>query len=420
MANIKKMRKRDVLIFVVAIAAVALVVFGTTMAVEHFSKRTSRDSRPIDPDATTSTPETEPEVTTPDTEPEPLAVTTTPTTTTEAETTEATTTSESEAPEPTTVPTTTTEATTTTTVKAEALTMPEDTGKPEAAKTEEEILEELEELADSYAANGYNNNIKNIVLIGVDRDELGEHDYFRTGGQSDTVMVLSFNLKTKEYWFVSVNRDLALPIENYSAIGESYGFVEEQLALANAYGDGSRLSGKNVVKALDFLFGDQLPFLGFVAAPMSMVGTLADAVDGVPVEIKEDMTITDPSFINGTTVILRGKKAEKYVRARMKLNQKNVQRMSRQFEFCESFINKAKTTKSASQLVNLYDDLMDLTMTDMGKSDITKWILTAYDYELKGFYRIDGVRHEDDLKHRAPYNDVVQSEVDDILDMYFK
>lgn len=421
MAKMKQLRKRDILIFVVAIAAVAFIVFGATQLVEHFSKRTKRDFRPIDPNATTSAPETEPEIVTPDTtlDPEPLAVTTAPTTT-EAEPSE-TTPVDSDDPDTTTSAPAADAPETTTSVKAQALTMPEDTGKPSDAKSKEEMEEELEEIADSYAANGYNNNIKNIVLLGIDREALYEYDVFRSGGQSDSIMILSLNMKTKECWIVSVNRDLSVPVENYSYIGESYGFVEEQICLAYAYGDGSRLSGKNVIKSLNFLFNDQLPYLGFISAPLPIIGTLADAVDGVPVEIKEDMTVIDPEFVDGAKLELKGKQAERYVRARFALGQKNVHRMTRQFEFGEAFIKKAKSTMTANQLVSLYESLMSSTLSDMGKSDITKWILTAYDYDFKGFYRIDGVQHKGgELKHKATYNDVVKSEVDDILAMYFK
>lgn len=418
MAKTKPLRKRDILIFVVAIAAVALIVFGATQLVEHFSKRTNRDTRPIDPNATTSAPETEPEIVTPDTtiDPEPLAVTTAPTT--EAEPSE-TAPVESEDPDTTSAPSADAPATTTS-AKVQALTMPEDTGKPADAKSKEELEEELEEIADSYASNGYNNNIKNFVLIGVDKEALYEYDLFRFSGQSDVIMVLSLNMKTKEYWFVTINRDLSVPVENYSMIGESYGFVDEQIALAYCYGDGSRLSGQNVVKSVRYLFDNRLPFIGFIAVPRTFISILADAVDGVPIEIQEDLTAADPEFVKGANLVLRGEQAERFVRSRMILGHKNVHRISREIQFCEAFIKKAKSTMTAKQLVAMYEDLMGVTWSDMGKADVTKWILTAYDYTLKGFYRIDGVLHEGDYKHNAIYFDVVQSEVDDVAAMYFK
>lgn len=298
------------------------------------------------------------------------------------------------------------------------LIMPDDTGRPAEAKPASEVESDVEE---DYSASGYNNNIKNIVLIGVDRYELGEQPTFRSAGQSDTVMILSFDLRKKEYFFISVNRDLDVPVENFSLIGESYGFVNEQIALAYAYGDGTSISGKNVIKSLNCLFDNRIPFQGFIAAPMTIISTLADAVDGVPVEIVDDFTGVDDTLKKGEVAVLRGEHAEKYIRARkyMKKDPYNEFRMTRQFAFCESFINKAKTTMTAKQLVSLYEDVMDMMVTNIGKNEITKWIATIYDYDFKGFYRIDGEYGE--LKHNAPTVIPDPDEVTELLDdLYFK
>ena len=352
MAAPRKLRKRDILLFVLIIALALLLVFGVSALIEHFSdsKRTSRNDR-----------------------------------------------SETD------------------NIGLEPV-MPDDEA-PEDAIPESELEKQ------SYTSGSYNNNIKNIVLIGVDKDELKEEDIFRIAGQSDVIMILSMNLKTKEYWLVSINRDLAVPVENYSYIGETYGFVTEQIALAYAYGDGTRLSGKNVIKSLNCLFGDVIPYLGFIAAPPPLIATLADAVDGVPVEITDDFSGIDDTLIKGETVVLRGAHAERYVRARKAMadDPYNAARMTRQLTFCESFIKKAKTSMTAKQLVSLHEDVMSMTVSDMGKNDVAKWILQLYDFERKGFYRIDGVRREGELMHDAPFNDVVPEEVEKLLEeLYFK
>ena len=294
------------------------------------------------------------------------------------------------------------------------LEIPEDEGRPDGAVDEADLT--------TWKADGsYDNNIKNILLIGVDRPVLEEQDIYRVAGQSDVIMVLSMNMKTKEYFLISINRDLAVPVENYSYIGESYGFVTEQIALAYSYGDGTRQSGRNVLKSVKLLLGDDVPFLGFIAAPFSVVSTLADAVDGVPVLIEDDFSGVDDTFVMGETVVLRGEHAETFCRARknMKTSYYNENRMTRQIAFCESFIQKAKETMTAKELVNLYDDMMDTTISDMGKQDITKWILNAYDYTFKGFYRIDGEYGED--MHDAPTMVVDEDAVRELVtSLYYK
>lgn len=290
--------------------------------------------------------------------------------------------------------------------ETQLLSMPEDTGLIPGARTVDEVDLETEnrKVTEGLA---YNNNIKNIVLIGVDRQQLGESDYYRDGGQSDVILVVSMNLKTKQYFILSINRDLAVPIENYATDGSSYGVVDEQIALAYAYGDGARPSGNNVLKSLNWLLGDDIKFLGYIAAPIPIVSTLADAVDGVEVLVEDDFSGVDDTLIEGERVVLRGIHAENFVRARMtmKVSNKNVLRMNRQIVFMKAFMEKAKSTMTANQMVDLYDDIMDMTVTNMGKSDITNWILTAYDYEFTGFYRIDGVEGERKNNARCTYED---------------
>lgn len=291
--------------------------------------------------------------------------------------------------------------------------MPQDEGKPTEAVSETELT--------STSHTGlYNSNIKNILLIGVDKYELKEEDLFRRAGQSDVIMVLSMNMKTKEYFIVTINRDLAVPVENYSTIGESYGFVTEQIALSYAYGDGTRLSGRNTMKSVNLLLGD-IPFLGYVAAPISIISTLADAVDGVPVLIEDDFTGVDDTLIQGEVAVLRGAHAETFCRARkaMKNDPYNEFRMTRQLAFATSFMDRAKSTLSAKQAVKLYDKMTDIIQTDMGKSDITKWIANAYDYEFKGFYRIDGEYGE--MMHDAPSMVVDYDQVNELVqELYYK
>lgn len=274
-----------------------------------------------------------------------------------------------------------------------------DDGAPDGARNENDV-----DLS-SLISGKYNNNIKNIVLIGVDKQELTESDFYRTGGQSDVIIVLSMNLKTKEYFMLSINRDLAVPVDNYASNGSSYGIVDEQIAISYGYGNGGRSSGRNVIKSLNWLLGSDMKFLGYIASPIPIISLMADAVDGVEVTVMDDFSGVDDTLVMGEKVTLRGKQAETFVRARMSMKESNTNalRMNRQIQFMEAFMSKAKRTMTANQLVDLYADTLDITKTDMGRTDITRWILTCYDYEFKGIYRIDGVEGEPKHDARCTY-----------------
>lgn len=277
----------------------------------------------------------------------------------------------------------------------------EDNGVPEGVVPTDQVSAEGE-----YTGK-YNNNIKNILILGIDKQELEESDYYRMGGQSDVIMILSLNLKTKEYFILSVNRDLSVPVENFAYDGSSYGVVDEQIALSYAYGDGGKASGRNVMRSLQWLLTDDINFMGYIAAPIPIVRTLADAVGGVEVTIEDDFTGVDEDLVMGETVVLTGEHAENFVRARMMMKESNTNamRMDRQIAFMESFMKKAKETMTADQIVDLYSDILDMVKTDMGTSDITKWILNCYDYKFNGFYRLNGTSGPEKHNARCTYRE---------------
>ncbi len=403
MAKAPKPRKRDFLWAAIAVAVVLVIVIAASEIIEHSQSRPKVDLGTPSQDVTAA-----PE----DTQPEQSSQTALPAITVTGEPSAPAVTDPSQASDtPQTTGETSLEGERADTVSASAndLVMPEDTGSPPDARPTAvtTAAESGEKLPDSDADKGYNYNIKNIVLLGVDKQELGENPIFRTAGQSDVIMILSMNLKTKEYFILYVNRDLSVPVENYSTIGYSYGFVDEQIALSYAYGDGTRLSGRNTIKSLNALLGDEISFEGFIAAPIPIVQTLADAVGGVEVTIKDNFEGVEDSFVMGETVLLKGKQAETFVRSRMYMpdDTHNSARMTRQIDFMNSFVKKAKQTLTANQAVDLFDDLMDTVVTDMSQSEITKWILTGYDYEFKGFYRIDGTEGERKHGARCTYPD---------------
>lgn len=428
----KKLRKRDILLFVVIIAAILALVVGVSWVVEHSSGNRAKEQlggiQTQEESAETANPvqqetepasETELEMTSePETTPEPETESpaTTPEPTTEATTTATTANSQTSAE-------TIAPQVTTTEILDTGTQIKEDTGKPENAITKDEIEAELvdeDENMDDYAINGYNNNIKNILLLGIDKNDISPKQVCRIAGQSDVIMILSMNLKTKEYFIISVNRDLVAPVENFSKEGESYGFVNEQICLAYAYQDGSRKSGQNALQTLNYIFMNTIPFQGYIAAPMTIISTMADAVDGVPVLIEDDFTGVDDSLKMGEVVTLRGEQAERFIRARMymKDNPTNDYRMTRQFAFGQSFINKAKQL-STKKLISIYEDVMDTLMCDMSKSEVTKWIATLHDFDFKGFYRLDGEYGEDVGGSKARY--ITTEEVMDLVaDLYYK
>lgn len=96
------------------------------------------------------------------------------------------------------------------------------------------INEELyAKVSDEYSRKEFN-NIKNIVLFGIDTQSEGdgqENPDFK--GRSDSIMIISMNPKYKTLKMISIPRDTYAEIEGYdkTKINHAYEYGQEQLAL---------------------------------------------------------------------------------------------------------------------------------------------------------------------------------------------
>jgi anionic cell wall polymer biosynthesis LytR-Cps2A-Psr (LCP) family protein len=125
-------------------------------------------------------------------------------------------------------------------------------------------------------------------------------------------------------------------------IGNYGGTNFEQLCLSFNSGSGGLDSCQNTVDAVSGLLFDA-PIGGFIQIPMTALPVINDLVGGVSVFIEEDMTVVDPAFVQGATVRLKGGQAERFVRARMVLeNDTNIARMNRQRIYMDGFQRAAR------------------------------------------------------------------------------
>ena len=111
-----------------------------------------------------------------------------------------------------------------------------------------------------------------------------------------------------------------------------------------------------------------LPIDNYIQIPMTAVGPLNDLVGGVPVTIEEDLTAVDPAFQAGQTIRLTGSQAEKFVRARMALeNDTNLARMKRQRAYMDSFqaCARAAINTDSEFTMKLLEKLGDFLQSDM-------------------------------------------------------
>lgn len=236
----------------------------------------------------------------------------------------------------------------------------------------------------------YNQNIRNILFIGVDKkEEMQIQDYAGRGGQADCLILLSLNTKDKTATMLNISRDSMVNLDIYDMSGDFLAEERGQIALQYAYGDGEKRSCWLQKKAVTELLHD-IPINSFIALNIDGISTIADVLGGVELTVPEDYTSIDPSFIKGETIVLKGDKAERYVRYR-DINEfgSNNGRMERQNQFLRALVSllKRKVAENSAYVDTLLSAGKPFMTTDMTVDQMKE--LADYDLD-ETFIKVPG------------------------------
>lgn len=194
-----------------------------------------------------------------------------------------------------------------------------------------------------------------ILLMGVDTGEFGR-DY---KGNSDTMIVVTINPKTKKTTMTSIPRDtLAQIVDGNGASAQKIN------AAYNA--NGNEAAMKTVEKLLD------IPINYYITVNMAGLEKIVDAVGGVDVNVA--FTWTDTSAGGGTftkgKMHLDGSHALAYARMRHQDPQGDYGRQKRQREVITQIVKKALSAKSLSNYSTLMDSLSSSMRTSLKFADM--------------------------------------------------
>ena len=219
----------------------------------------------------------------------------------------------------------------------------------------------------------YNSQIRNILFMGIDKQEaMVSEAYAGHGGQADCILLLSLNTRTKEAFALNISRDCMTDIDIYGISGDFIGTEKHQLALQYAYGDGERRSCWLMKKAVSNLLYD-LPIHGYISLNLSGFSVINDVLGGVELTIPEDYTFIDPAFTAGVTLRLTGSQAERYVRYRdIEELGSNNGRMERQNQFLKALVGllKEKTASNPDLVDVLYKAGKSYVATDLSVDEM--------------------------------------------------
>lgn len=162
-----------------------------------------------------------------------------------------------------------------------------------------------------------NRRLTTLLLIGVDKPASDAAETpFRSGGQADFLALVIFDDANKTISMLQINRDAMVPLTVLNVLGEEIGSRTGQICLSYAFGDGGDVSVELTSDAVSRLLNNT-PIDYCVSLNMDGIPLLNDALGGVEVTLKEDLSALDPAMTAGKSLVLNGEQAESYLRARM-------------------------------------------------------------------------------------------------------
>lgn len=264
--------------------------------------------------------------------------------------------------------------------------------------TEDSSTQEMEKLLwKDISLNGkeyrYSRDYETYLIIGTDasgNEETGRERY--VGNMADFLLLAVVNRTEGTYAFLHLNRDTMTEVTLLDTDGTGTATANIQLCTAHWYGGTQKESCENTVKAVSDMLGGIL-IDGYYSINMSEIPRLNHAVGGVTVTIENDFSKIDASLKMGETITLSDEQAFTFVRSRMGVeDEENTSRMARQRQYLEAFFEKVqeKTAENSEYALNLYDELSDVSVTNMSGGLISDLLVELNGAENKGILLTEG------------------------------
>lgn len=267
---------------------------------------------------------------------------------------------------------------------------------------------------DEITVNGitytYNRRVRTYLIMGA--DSYGEPISRKNGGQADTQIVVVVNDRDKTWRLLPLDRDTMVMMEVRDENDNVIALTRGQLTLTHAYGSwetGAWYDASEVSK----LLGNQ-KIDGYFSMNLEALPVLNDAVGGVTITVTSDFTGIDDSLTVGEEITLNDTQAEMFVRSRMKVDDgTNESRMNRQEIYLKGLI-KAASKLSDSEILEIYNQLMDNSVTNMGSADfleladITKEYRQLHNIRFTGEYSVNNGHMEFEIDDESRQNVILE------------
>lgn len=240
----------------------------------------------------------------------------------------------------------------------------------------------------------YNQYLKTFLFMGIDNDQpVAPAKDGISGGQSDAMFLLVQDSKTKTMSVVALHRNSIAMLDIYDKEGEYLGQQKGQICLQHGYGDGMNVSCQRSAKAVSRLFYN-IPIKGYIALNMGGVPAINDAIDGVEVEVLQDLQDQERKVAlkQGQNVTLSGNEAYVYLRRRdIGQFDSASDRLKRQQQYILQFFSQAKKKAMSNPLIanDLNEAMKSYMVTNMSVMDILTEV-SGYEFTQDRMYSVPG------------------------------
>lgn len=235
----------------------------------------------------------------------------------------------------------------------------------------------------------------NVLVLGL--DEVSQ--------STDTVLVVNFDCGKKRINILSIPRDTKVRIHGtFGKINSAYAKGGAELAL-------------NTVSSLL-----RIPVDSYILFDMQAFRKVIDALDGVYINIAEDMHYDDPVqnlhiHLKKGYQLLDGKKAEQFVRYRWGYTGGDLGRVEAQQEFIKALISQKMNSRNISRINSIIDIAYKHIKTNIKLDDALKYTRSIIDIGSENihFFILPGNPVEEDVW----YYIFDEKETDDLIRKHF-
>lgn len=221
----------------------------------------------------------------------------------------------------------------------------------------------------------YNEDMINILFVGVDKQGDIETEEQGTQGLADMIVLCSLNTKDDTMFLTAIPRDTLTEIRQTDKLGNFASTTTDKLSLQYGYGKDAKQSNELMVKTISNLL-DNLKISKYVSVSESAIPVLNDAVGGVDlVTLETVQRDSGPVYFEANTPVhLQGEDALNYISVRnIDENGSAMGRLERQKQYIQAFWQKAKEAMKSDLTLpmTLYNEISPYMSTNLTLSDIT-------------------------------------------------